>query len=255
MTAIAAPPSPPASSTAHLSRQRSDWVPPPVDWMGVWGGGNRDLLPYGLLSPIPDFLWRWMYCHPTRHCDTGEMEQIRAGLTYAHIRSALRKLLFYQCAQRDTITAIKAQVVFGSRGSGHNRMERMPDWSLGRNPKRKIWLPIVPQTPTARHLRELHNLPTPDPPIGLSRQRQRVWDVLAEHAIGAAAHVSAVEIGRRIGLSHTGVQSHITDLRRAHPGVIRKLPCATSVYRLRSGRGFQEYSRPDNRRHKQLWEE
>ena len=64
-----------------------------------------------------------------------------------------------------------------------------------------------------------------------------MWDCLADHSIGSAAHISASEIGRLLDMTHGLVQSHLRLIKNVHPGVCQKLSCMTSVYRLRTGNG------------------
>ena len=121
----------------------------------------------------------------------------------------------------------------GFLGRGHNMQDRTTDYKVRSGKPPADWFAIVPQTSIARHLRDLHQQPTPPPPDGLCNSHMAIWNCLARHAMGAAAHISLGEIARQLNLSDREARGRLGNLRYKHRGAIQRLTAQTSIFRLR----------------------
>ena len=207
-----------------------DWRPPPRAWHRLWLDGTSDLLPYGLLMPATDYLWRVMWAQPT-YLNLGDIQDLCPGIGYRRAIEMCRCMIRYGCLLRSSADATASDSIRQGRQSGGRDGEPLYDWRT--QPYHTEYRPIVPQTPTARHLRRLHSTPTPDPPPQLSARRAEIWALLTEAAVGAAAHISARAIGERLGLTAERTHGHLRHLRLHHPGVVQRIYGAqTAIWRL-----------------------
>ena len=244
MTPAAATPS--MQNRCHLNKADAAWIPPPRDWLALYDNPDREALPYGLVTPTSDFIWRWMRAQPTPFTNTHELCSIRAGVTKRVVTTALDGLKRFGCVEKAPVIAEKDAIVWGAAGRGHNRQDRTTDYKDrkgGRAPT--DWMAIKPQTSIARHLRDLHQQPTPPPPDGITDHYREIWDCLATHAIGAAAHISITEIARLLGLDERKARNRLATMRNKYRGAIQRLSCQTSVLRLRHIRSTTDMPPPD----------
>ena len=228
-----------------ISGARSAWIPPPYEWHQLWREGTLHDLPYGLLNPTTDYIWRWMRQHTHRYVTIAEIAEHRSALTLPIVRASVRSMWRNGCAIKAPVKAGEDRVAYAfkdRRQSHWGMIDGKTEWRV-KGSAIQEWSAIRPETPVARHLRWLHTQPTPPAPAGLSKTRQQIWDCLADHAIGAASHISAAALAELLDIDRSTLRSHMSHIRRIHPGVCQRLlGCQTSVYRLRSGNKYRKVS-------------
>ena len=209
----------------HGRGVESKWQPPPRAWHKIWLEGTAEMLPYGLLSPASDYIWRVMWQQPV-YLTSREIEA-KTRCPYEQIKNILRMLVKYGCA---------VPMKMGGSAQSHyketrHRMERTTDY-LSREYCRIEYRPIRPETTTAMHLRWLHQQPTPDCPPYLPIQQRRLWMLLAANAIGRAAVLNIKTAAEEVfGRANNSLRAVLGDLRNR--GLITRLyGCQMSVFRL-----------------------
>ena len=193
----------------HIGGKYSHWVPPPEAWHKLWAEGTADLLPFGLLSPASDFVWRMMWLSVDRL--TAQQISEMTGIDRMSVYTMMGVMRRRGCIDRKAANS-------ETRGRAQTEYE-----------------PVVPETVMARHLRILQSLPTPREPEGLPSGQSRLWTVMCEHALGAAAHINMkVSAAEKLDIS-VGRTIKICRSLRLKGHITRIWGCQQSVWRL-SGR-------------------
>lgn len=213
-----------ARAKAHGRGHQSQWQPPPRAWHQIWVAGTADLLPYGLLSPASDYIWREMWLQPTYL--TSRDIQAMTGCPYEQVKHILRAAKSKECV----IPLKMGGAALQHRKETRHRMERTTDYKGGDH-CRIEYRPVRPETTIAMHLRWLHHQPTPDCPPGLPIRQKSLWMLMAGVAVGRAAVLNIAAAAERLGMANNTLRDVAARLR--NKGLITRLyGCQMSVWRL-----------------------